>query len=146
MQSAIRLATRYGGFAILATLVNIGAQAVSIEAYRGSWAIPVSMVLGTGAGLVTKYYLDKRFIFQVRAESLAHDGRLFALYACMGVATTAVFWGVESAFQLVWRADAMRYIGGVIGLAVGYFCKYQLDRRLVFRAIPPTGRMVQINP
>jgi len=27
----------------------------------------------------------------------------------------------------------MRYVGGVIGLAIGYYVKYQLDKRYVFK-------------
>jgi hypothetical protein len=26
----------------------------------------------------------------------------------------------------------MRYIGGVLGLSIGYYIKYQLDKRFVF--------------
>ena len=46
--------------------------------------------------------------------------------------TTLVFWGTEFAFHLAFQTDAMRYLGGVIGLVIGYAIKYQLDKRYVF--------------
>jgi hypothetical protein len=33
---------------------------------------------------------------------------------------------------MIGRTDAMREIGAVIGLAIGYFVKYNLDKRYVF--------------
>jgi hypothetical protein len=30
----------------------------------------------------------------------------------------------------------MRYLGGVIGLTIGYLAKYHLDKRFVFKAEP----------
>ena len=30
----------------------------------------------------------------------------------------------------------MRYVGGVIGLAIGYWAKYRLDKRFVFGSQP----------
>jgi hypothetical protein len=30
----------------------------------------------------------------------------------------------------------MKYVGAVLGLAIGYVTKYQLDRRFVFRTAP----------
>jgi putative flippase GtrA len=51
----------------------------------------------------------------------------------MGVVTTAVFWGFEFGFDHLFGTREMRYAGGVIGLAIGYVAKYQLDKRFVFR-------------
>ncbi|MDR3415450.1 MAG: GtrA family protein [Nevskia sp.] len=130
----LRLAAWYAAFAALATAVNIGSQAAAKACYGGPYAVPLSMAAGTGCGLLVKYWLDKRYIFRVRTRNLAHDGRLFVLYTVMGLATTALFWGVEYAFQWIWHADLMRYLGGTIGLAAGYFAKYKLDRRFVFQA------------
>ena len=50
----------------------------------------------------------------------------------MGVFTTAIYWGVEYAFHLIFATDTMRYVGGVIGLAIGFYVKYQLDKKYVF--------------
>jgi len=83
-------------------------------------------------GLVVKYVLDKRYIFRFRARDMAHDTRTFALYAAMGVITTVIFWGFEFGFHHVFQSKEMRYLGGVIGLAIGYLAKYHLDKRYVF--------------
>jgi len=50
----------------------------------------------------------------------------------MGVITNFIFWGVEVAFDYTFKTIPMRYTGGVIGLSIGYWMKYQLDKRFVF--------------
>ncbi len=60
------------------------------------------------------------------------NGQLFVLYSFMGVFTTAILWGTEYAFHLIFADDFMRYAGGVLGLTIGYYVKYQLDKRFVF--------------
>jgi hypothetical protein len=47
----------------------------------------------------------------------------------MGLATTAVFWGFEFCFHFFFASKEMRYLGGVIGLTIGYVIKYHLDKR-----------------
>lgn len=134
MTGVARLALLYAIFAVLATAANLGTQALVIWAYDGTYAVPISILVGTAAGLPIKYVLEKRHIFGFEAENLAHDGRMFVLYSAMGVLTTLLFWGVEYAFHHAFGTDAMRYLGGAIGLTVGYVIKYQLDKRYVFVA------------
>jgi putative flippase GtrA len=124
--------TLYALLAVLATAVNIGSQYVMIWLYAGAYAIPISIFVGTLVGLVLKYFLDKKYIFKFRANNMSHDGKVFVLYTAMGVATTFVFWGVEYAFHWYFASELMRYVGGVIGLAIGYVIKYFLDKRYVF--------------
>ncbi len=50
----------------------------------------------------------------------------------MGLVTTMIFWGFEYGFHLIFESKKMRYFGGIIGLAIGYFIKYHLDKRFVF--------------
>ena len=83
-------------------------------------------------GLIVKYVLDKRWIFHDFSQGIAAHGKRFPLYVVMGVATTAIFWGTETAFWLTWRTQGMRELGAVLGLSIGYFVKYRLDRRFVF--------------
>jgi putative flippase GtrA len=120
--------------ALIATAVNIASQDASIHLYSGPFSITVSMLVGTALGLVVKYVLDKRYIFMFRANDAAHDSRTFALYTLMGVITTAIFWGFEFSFNSLFGTAHMRYVGGIIGLAIGYVTKYYLDKRFVFGA------------
>jgi putative flippase GtrA len=128
-----RLAINYAIFALIATAANIGAQDLVIRTYSGAFDILASVIVGTGVGLFVKYILDKRYIFRFRARSVAHDTQTFALYIVMGLATTVVFWGFEFGFHHIFETKELRYLGGVIGLAIGYLTKYHLDKRYVFR-------------
>jgi len=134
MLASTRLAIIYAICALIAISTNIGAQDLFIRSYSGPFDILVSVVVGTGVGLVVKYILDKRYIFRFRARSVVHDARTFALYTTMGLATTVIFWGFEFGFHHVFEIKEMRYLGGVIGLAIGYLTKYRLDKRFVFSA------------
>lgn len=129
----MKLAVIYALLAAIATATNIGAQAGFLLIYAGAYAIALSIMLGTGIGLIVKYVLDKRYIFRFKAENAAHNRKVFILYASTGVLTTGVFWGFELSFHALFGSDHMRYLGGVIGLAIGYATKYQLDKRFVFR-------------
>lgn len=138
MKEGVRIASLYALFAGIAIVVNIGVQALAIWSYRGPYAVPLSVLLGTAAGLPVKYVLEKRHVFGFRSEGLVHDGRMFFLYSFLGVFTTLLFWGIEYAFHVAFRSDAMRYLGGAIGLVCGNVIKYRLDKRYVFigRAAP----------
>ena len=135
MFASSKLAISYAIFALIATAANIGAQDLVTRAYSGAFNILASIVVGTGVGLVVKYILDKRYIFRFQARSVAHDTQTFALYTVMGLATTVIFWGFEFGFHHIFETKEMRYLGGVIGLAIGYLTKYHLDKRYVFRTV-----------
>jgi hypothetical protein len=127
------LAVRYTAFALAAMGVNLGTQYLSLAAYAGPLALGVAMALGTGTGLVTKYVLDKHYIFFDADNSVRGHSVKFTLYSLMGVATTAIFWGTELLFHTLLPGAEMKYLGAVVGLTIGYVTKYQLDRRFVFR-------------
>jgi putative flippase GtrA len=130
---SMKLAITYAILSLFATAANIGAQELVVRSYSGAFHVLVSVAVGTAVGLVVKYVLDKRYIFCFRARDAAHDRRTFALYTLMGLLTTVIFWGFEFGFHQLFDNKGARYFGGVLGLAVGYFIKYQLDKRFVFR-------------
>ena len=130
--TAVRIAVLYTAFAVLSTVINIGSQMLSIWAFKGPYSVEISILVGTAAGLPLRYFLEKRYIFNFKSQNLKHDGKLFVFYSAMGVITTLMFWGTEYAFHLIYDTDFMRYFGGVIGLAVGFYVKYQLDKKYVF--------------
>ena len=131
----MKIALRYTLFALIATAGNIAAQELSVQLYAGAWAIILSILVGTFAGLAIKFVLDKNFIFYDTSDSLSQDGVKFIIYTAMGGITTVIFWGFEYGFHLAYQSKEMRYLGGIIGLAIGYYLKYQLDKRYVFTGI-----------
>lgn len=134
--SSPALVLRYAGFAVIATLANLGAQRAVLAFGEGAAMFALAVILGTGVGLVVKYLLDKRWIFFDTTRGAAAQGRQFGLYTAMGLVTTAIFWATETAFWLVWQTHLAREIGAVLGLSVGYVVKYALDRRFVFTMRP----------
>ena len=144
MFASSKLALKYATFALIATAANIGAQELIIRAYSGNFDILASIVVGTGIGLVVKYILDKHYIFRFRARSVAHDTQTFVLYTVMGLATTVIFWGFEFGFHHIFETKEMRYLGGVIGLAIGYLSKYHLDKRFVFKQFSAPRKRIDI--
>jgi len=123
---------RYALFALLSTIVNIGFQYLSFLIYEGFLSLYLAMFVGTLAGLVLKYILDKKYIFFHTPKSKKDDGKKFMLYSLMGVFTTFIFWGFEIAFDYIYESEGAKYIGAVIGLTIGYVVKYFLDKRFVF--------------
>lgn len=138
MSGRVRIAGLYVLFAVMATVCNLAVQRAVLALGDNAAGFGLALVCGTGVGLVVKYLLDKRWIFADRDTSAAAHGRQFSLYALMGVLTTLIFWGTETAFWWVGRSELMREIGAVIGLSVGYVVKYRLDRRFVFRRATAT--------
>lgn len=128
----MKLAIIYAVLALIATAANIGAQDLVIRGYHGTFNVLLSIAVGTGVGLVIKYILDKAYIFRFRARNAIHDGRTFVLYSMMGLVTTVIFWGFEFGFHHMFATREMRYLGGIIGLSIGYAAKYYLDKRFVF--------------
>ncbi len=126
------LVLRYGAFAVAATIANLATQRGVLLLGTTGAHFAAAVGAGTIVGLVIKYALDKRWIFYDAATGLRNHGRKFSLYTAMGLITTAIFWGAETAFWLIWHTDIMRELGAVLGLAVGYVVKYNLDRRFVF--------------
>ena len=126
--TAVDRALKYGVFAIIATLINLASQELTIRVYSGSYALYVALLVGTMTGLISKYCLDKKFIFAFFTRSQRHNLKTFVAYALTGVLTTAIFWGSEFWFG----GKSARYSGAAIGLAIGYVVKYQLDSRMVF--------------
>jgi putative flippase GtrA len=133
IKKSIKIAFIYITVSCIATAINIGSQALTIWLYKGLYAVQLSVLVGTAAGIPVKYVLEKKLVFNFKADNLGHDTRLFILYGFMGVFTTAVFWGIEFAFHHLFGTDSMRYLGGAIGLTIGSYIKYHLDKRYVFK-------------
>lgn len=133
------LILRYTFFAILATLANLATQRLVLSSGDGAAQFAIAVGAGTLVGLVLKYMLDKRWIFHDLSTGIKAHSQKFSRYTVVGILTTAIFWGTETIFWLIWEADIMREIGALIGLSIGYVIKYNLDRRFVF----PDARLVR---
>ncbi len=129
----MKQAFKYAIFALIATLANLLSQEMMTWFLPATWNLWGAMLMGTFVGLLVKYWLDKKYIFFFESVNLFHDGKIFILYSVMGVITTTLFWGVEWFADWWFGTKIMRYSGAILGLALGYWVKYQLDKKFVFR-------------
>ena len=132
-RAPLAIAALYALFAASAAALNLATQWTVATLWPGGMRNIAALIAGTGAGLLLKYVLDRRWIFRFKPPRLWDDARRFLLYAATGVATTVLFWGIELAFIAVFGAPWARLAGGAAGLCVGYASKYTLDKRVVFR-------------
>lgn len=129
------IAVKYSVFAAISTLLNLLFQYISFSFYSGIGELYMAMFWGTLAGLMSKYILDKKYIFYHTSRDMKDDFIRFMFYSLMGAFTTIIFWGAEILFDLMLDADYAKYLGAVVGLSIGYIIKYNLDKRYVFRDI-----------
>lgn len=125
-------AVRYVLFAVVSTLVNFLAQHLVVVTLPFA-PLFLSILVGTAAGFVVKYVLDKKWVFDDDYTSGRDEVRKVSLYALFSVGTTMVFWAFEMTAWAIWQTDFAKYAGGALGLAIGYWAKYALDRKFVFR-------------
>ena len=126
------IAFKYSIFAVISTLINLFFQYLSFRSYTGLADIYVAMFIGTLAGLVAKYVLDKKYIFYHKPENKKQDAKKFMSYTLTGGFTTVIFWGAELGFDMMFDGEMAKYIGAIIGLSIGYIAKYNLDKKYVF--------------
>ncbi len=123
---------RYVLFAILATLVNLSTQEITIRIAPVA-PLTSSIIMGTAAGFFLKYVLDKKWVFDDEYGGHQQEFQKIALYGAFSVLTTLIFWAFEVAFWMIWQTDLAKYTGAVLGLAIGYAAKFILDRTFVFK-------------
>lgn len=117
---------------MIATFVNLLFQYLSFIFYVGYGSLYFAMTIGTLAGLVVKYVLDKKYIFFYVVNNMKDDTKKFTVYSLLGILTTFIFWGTEIAFDTLSQNPYAKYLGAVIGLSIGYTIKYFLDKKFVF--------------
>lgn len=83
-----------------------------MRAYQGDFRLLLALVIGTGVGLIVKYYLDKRYIFHWAAGSATRESDTFMLYAVTGLVTTGIFWGFEFLFDYLVGPEVSRQARG----------------------------------
>ena len=119
-------------FSLVATTVNLLTQKIIFSTINQEVTLYLAMVSGTLAGLIVKYVLDKKWIFKFAPVSKKEDLATFFLYTCAGIFTTFVFIVFEMTFYYFFDFEGAQYVGGAIGLSLGYTLKYFLDKKYVF--------------
>ena len=122
-------------FALIASSVNLFSQWVIFNFFSSGLTIFFAIIIGTLLGLLTKYYLDKNWIFEYSNKSYADELNKFSLYSLTGIFTTLIFWLFEIFFYYFVNLPNSHLWGGALGLSVGYSLKYFLDKRIVFQQI-----------
>lgn len=123
---------RYVLFAAVSTLVNLVTQEIAFR-LAPAMQLELSILAGTGAGFLTRYVLEKKWVFLDVFTGYSSELRKLILYGVFGVATTLLFWAIEISFWLAWQTATAKYTGAVIGLSIGYWAKYFLDKHYVFK-------------
>jgi len=124
------LVIKYAFFALVSIGINLLFQYFSFFIYNGKFSLFFALIIGTISGLIIKYILDKKFIFYHQTKNIKDDSKKFILYSFMGIFTTIIFWGFEIGFDYFFEK---KYLGGFIGLTIGYITKYFLDKKFVFK-------------
>jgi putative flippase GtrA len=119
-------------FAVISTLLNLIFQYLTLLIYNGYLSLYIAMFVGTFVGLISKYILDKKFIFQFKPKNRMNDAKTFISYTLTGGVTTLFFWVIEISFDNIFGGEVAKYIGAIIGLSLGYSIKYFLDKKFVF--------------
>jgi len=86
------LALKYSLFAVFATLANLLTQEFFLHLYVGVSALIIAMVAGTVVGWVSKYLLDKHYIFTFETSSQRENLLKFLIYGLTGILTTSIFY------------------------------------------------------
>jgi putative flippase GtrA len=128
---SLNLSVRYVLFAVVAGVANLLTQAVVFKLSNVE-PLTISILVGTAVGFILKYILDKHWIFFDDYGGARREARKIILYGSFSVAMTLVFWSFEVAFWKIGGTDFSKYLGAVIGLTIGNFAKYLLDRNFTF--------------
>lgn len=132
----LSIAIKYTIFAVISTVTNLVTQYIAEivlgDIVNEKYIIYITMFLGTLAGLVVKYILDRKYIFYYHIKSQSENVKKFILYSFVGVFTTLIFWGFEILFHTLFEHSMSKFAGAIIGLSIGYILKYNLDKKFVF--------------
>jgi len=116
-------------FALLASFVNLVGQHIFLTYNKNLF---LAVIVGSIAALVFKYVLDSSFVFDGKKRI---NIKTFLIYAFFGACMTPIIWIMEVIFLNIFGTVFMRDIGALLGIALDYFIKYEMDKRYVFEAI-----------
>ena len=113
-------------------LINIISQRIIFTLNNSEYVFTMAIITGTITGFISKYYFDKNFIFKDKTSLILDKSKQILKYAYFAVFTTLIFWITEYVFWIIYYTHSAREIGAVIGLSIGYYLKYKLDKKYVF--------------
>ncbi len=118
----------YFGFAVVATILNLICQNILIFL---EYEVYLQILGGTLIGLVSKYYLDRQYVFKDTKTNIAGS---FIMYSLFGALLTPLWWVIEIIFINLFGTILAQNIGAILGLAICYYLKYLLDKKYVFNS------------
>ena len=116
-------------FALLSAIVNLIGQHVFLNYYENLF---LAVIFGSAFGLFFKYILDSSFVFDGSRQT---DLKTFLSYAFIGACITPIIWIVEVIFLNIYGTVFMRDVGALLGIALAYYIKYEMDKRFVFKVV-----------
>lgn len=119
---------KYCLFAFVSIACNMLAQLIILSLVH---YIYLALFIGTGVGFFVKYFLDKKYIFYYETSDINQSIKNIFKYLLTSIFTTVIFWSFELFFYSYF-GGWLTYIGGAIGLIIGFIIKYKLDKKKVF--------------
>jgi putative flippase GtrA len=131
MPAAHVIFMRYVSNILISSLLNLASQEAVVRLVPLA-PLMASVLTGTMVGFLVKYLLDKRWIFlDSFADPAAELGKI-TVYGIVSIGTTLLFWASELGFWYLWQTIEAKYLGAALGLSIGNWIKYLLDKRYVF--------------
>lgn len=120
---------------ILITFYEFSNNFISLGNSKLEYWFIFALGCGTLSGFIFKFVVDKFIVFgeSLEANSIEKTSKQLSLYLGFAIMTTAIFWGFEFGFKIMFSGD-WYLLGGIIGLAIGYSIKYLLDKKFVFKS------------
>jgi len=133
----------YMFFAFCSIFINLGTQFIArisisntqlnaIRFYDLELGFILQLILGTVSGFIFKFIVDKFVIFKSNYKGMTHTTKQLFVYTLFALITTAIFWGTEILFKIIFEFQNNELLGGLIGLSIGYTTKFFLDKKWVF--------------
>ena len=123
---------KYILFSFISMLINIISQRIIFTLNSSEHVFTLAIITGTITGFISKYYFDKNFVFKDKTLLILDKSKQILKYAYFAVFTTLIFLTTEYLFWIIYNTHSAREIGAVIGLSIGYYLKYILDKKYVF--------------
>lgn len=139
--TSIATTALYIAFAVFSLGINLAVQRAILDPNKDDlYRLVLAIASGSICALLVKYNLDKNWIF-TQSKSFESDRKQFLYYSLFGIVTTIIFFVIEFLFWITFKNHLMREFGAILGASIGYYTKYKLDDKYVFRSSQKTSRI-----